>query len=321
MYKQTDSISSMQADFESLAEYLDATAELGWDQEFRQLDRGSSPASIKGVSCGMTQLLSVEYGNLIHQRIAPPRDCFSFGLLASPQAPIKLGANEVHSESLMHFDRHDGLDAIVKPGFNAITLTFDRELFGCMAERHELPTPDDKLYFCTSSRTRHAVSTAEIRQLTQQILSLAEAPQSAPFLEEALGSTLPRLIHQTWHGGIEPRTSRKSNRARALSKALEYINHHVRDAISVERLCQESFASVSTLERAFKDRFGVPPKSYMMACKLAGVRRALLNRNDDRPITDIAFEWGFWHMSKFAGDYNTLFGQLPSETRLTIRRT
>jgi hypothetical protein len=183
MYKQTDSIASMQAEFASLAEYLDATAELGWDQEFRQLDRGSSPASIKGVSCGMTQLLSVEYGNLIHQRIAPPEDCFSFGLLARPQAPIKLGASEVNSESLMHFDRRDGLDAIVKPGFNAITLTFDRELFGCMAERHELPTPDDKLYFCTSSRTRHAVSTAEIRQLAQEVLSLSEAPQSTTFLE------------------------------------------------------------------------------------------------------------------------------------------
>jgi AraC-like DNA-binding protein len=163
--------------------------------------------------------------------------------------------------------------------------------------------------------------TDSIAIMQAEFASLAEAPKSTPFLEEALGSTLPRLIHQTWHGGIEPRTARKSNRARALSKALEYINHHVRDAISVERLCQESFASVSTLERAFKDRFGVPPKSYLMACKLAGVRRALLDRNDNRPITDIAFEWGFWHMSKFAGDYNTLFGQLPSETRLTIRRT
>jgi AraC-like DNA-binding protein len=32
-------------------------------------------------------------------------------------------------------------------------------------------------------------------------------------------------------------------------------------------------------------------------------------------ITDVANEWGFWHMGQFAADYQSQFGELPSETR------
>jgi AraC family ethanolamine operon transcriptional activator len=146
-------------------------------------------------------------------------------------------------------------------------------------------------------------------------------PHAAPLLKDAMESTLPRLIHQYWYGGSELRVARGSNRARILSRALEFLDSHAGEAVTVEQLCKASATSFSTLERAFKDRFGVSPKRYMMACRLSGVRRALLDRGDQRSITDIAFDWGFWHMGKFAGDYSTLFGQLPSETRFTIRRT
>jgi len=31
-------------------------------------------------------------------------------------------------------------------------------------------------------------------------------------------------------------------------------------------------------------------------------------------LSDIAARWGFWHLSHFAADYKSMFGELPSET-------
>jgi AraC family ethanolamine operon transcriptional activator len=71
---------------------------------------------------------------------------------------------------------------------------------------------------------------------------------------------------------------------------------------------------MSTLERSFKEHFGVSPKRYLLMSRLSGVRRALLQGAQGRSIGQMANEWGFWHMSQFAQDYRRQFGELPSET-------
>ena len=83
-------------------------------------------------------------------------------------------------------------------------------------------------------------------------------------------------------------------------------------------LSRLSGASDRTLRRAFKERFGVSPKSYLRSQKLIGVRRQLRATGAETLVSDIANEWGFWHMGQFAADYRGHFGELPSETpRLT----
>jgi AraC family ethanolamine operon transcriptional activator len=47
---------------------------------------------------------------------------------------------------------------------------------------------------------------------------------------------------------------------------------------------------------------------------LNGVHRDLRKANlDGKRISDVANDWGFWHMGQFAADYKKLFGELPSE--------
>jgi AraC-like DNA-binding protein len=56
------------------------------------------------------------------------------------------------------------------------------------------------------------------------------------------------------------------------------------------------------------------PKAYLQAQRLMGVRRMLRATGAEVPISDIANEWGLWHMGQFAADYRRHFGELPSET-------
>ena len=84
---------------------------------------------------------------------------------------------------------------------------------------------------------------------------------------------------------------------------------------SVEELCRASASCMSTLERVFRGQYGVSPSQYLIAIRLGGVRQILLCSQETRTIGDIAADWGFWHMSKFAADYKRMFGELPSATR------
>jgi AraC family ethanolamine operon transcriptional activator len=107
----------------------------------------------------------------------------------------------------------------------------------------------------------------------------------------------------------------RSNRSRALKRALLYIHEHQAELVTIDRLCRQTATSLSTLQRVFREHFGVSPKQYLNAVRLSGVHRALLNPGETRTISDVASEWGFWHMSKFAADYKRHFGECPSATR------
>ena len=71
------------------------------------------------------------------------------------------------------------------------------------------------------------------------------------------------------------------------------------------------------LQTCFNRSVGLPAKEFVRAERLNRVRSALCQaRRENRVVSigDVAALWGFWHLSRFAGDYREMFGELPSET-------
>jgi AraC family ethanolamine operon transcriptional activator len=104
------------------------------------------------------------------------------------------------------------------------------------------------------------------------------------------------------------------SRSVVLNNAIGYIRGHARDAVSVGDVAQESGVSSRTLDRAFKEGLGLSPKHYIKEFRLEGVHKELTCGNENFSVTDIANEWGFWHMGDFARDYHHKYDELPSET-------
>ena len=113
-------------------------------------------------------------------------------------------------------------------------------------------------------------------------------------------------------------TPSRQTRQRARCRAMDYLRANRKRALTVHTLCDVAACSVSTLERAFVDEFGIGPKRYILQERLTDVRRAMLSEPAGRSVTEIAGDWGFTHMSKFAADYRALFGELPSATRRSL---
>jgi AraC family ethanolamine operon transcriptional activator len=104
-------------------------------------------------------------------------------------------------------------------------------------------------------------------------------------------------------------------RDRAVIQAVDYIEENADESINLRDLCLITGASERTLRYGFLDRYGVTPKAYIQSIRLNGVRRTLAQADPvTTKVVDIANNWGFWHMGKFAAKYRRLFGELPSET-------
>ncbi|WP_434989723.1 helix-turn-helix domain-containing protein [Xanthomonas melonis] len=102
---------------------------------------------------------------------------------------------------------------------------------------------------------------------------------------------------------------------RLVDRAREYALAHAEHAPTILELCRHVGASRRKLQYCFQNSIGITPVAYLRALRLNQVRRALASEGPGRTVQDIAAAWGFWHPSRFAGEYRQLFGQSPSQTR------
>ena len=115
-----------------------------------------------------------------------------------------------------------------------------------------------------------------------------------------------------WQRAEEPRGRLRDD---GMRRAMSLIIGAEPSLPSVKDLAQVAGCSPRTLRRVFNKRFGVGPKSYVLARRMTGARRELRDADPENTIiADIANRWGFWHMGQFAADYRLFFGELPSTT-------
>ncbi|MCC8539499.1 helix-turn-helix domain-containing protein [Xanthomonas axonopodis pv. poinsettiicola] len=108
---------------------------------------------------------------------------------------------------------------------------------------------------------------------------------------------------------------RPSARKRLVDRARDYALANAERAPTVLELCGHVGASRRKLQYCFQESLGTNPVAYLRTLRLNQVRRSLTSEGPGRSVQDIAAAWGFWHSSRFAGEYRQLFGQSPSETR------
>lgn len=106
-------------------------------------------------------------------------------------------------------------------------------------------------------------------------------------------------------------------RAQVITQVRDYITHapsHV--PVTITELCQHAHVSRRTLQNAFQDILGISAKQFIKAVRLNQIRRALLSVDEHRPIYQIAFDFGYFHLGQFTQDYKIMFAETASQTRL-----
>jgi AraC family ethanolamine operon transcriptional activator len=102
---------------------------------------------------------------------------------------------------------------------------------------------------------------------------------------------------------------------RLVELAAIYVESRQEYRTTVTEICQALGVGRRTLEYAFREVLGTSPKAYFMQRALERAHHKLqLSTPAESTVTQVATEFGFWHLGRFAVTYRTAFGETPSET-------
>ncbi|NIW44393.1 MAG: helix-turn-helix domain-containing protein [Gammaproteobacteria bacterium] len=211
---------------------------------------------------------------------------------------------------MMNFNHGSGFDAVSTPGFEAFTVSFSANYFDSVARSLGLSVPDQIYQPLVGSVSQSAYTNAKLRKALINLMDYQRLLLDDDSETELVTHLIDAFTNVRGKNDIPPLPVR----SRSIAAAMEFIEENRLEAITVKNICEATGTSIRTLERAFKERFGIPPKSYIKRRRLTGVKAELLSLEGYISITDVANSWGFWHMGQFARDYRTVFGELPSET-------
>lgn len=98
-----------------------------------------------------------------------------------------------------------------------------------------------------------------------------------------------------------------------LRLVVDWIHAYIKEPISVNDLLTLAECSRRTLESNLKTYLQTTPAHFILQQKLIMVREELL-KNTDAKVGDVAYSYGFSHLSHFSKYYFRAFSELPSET-------
>lgn len=114
-------------------------------------------------------------------------------------------------------------------------------------------------------------------------------------------------------------SNRDSRSHRILCAAEDYIDAHLAESISLAVLARHAGISPRSLQRLFRRVLGTTPVGYIRMRRLNAVQQALMDDTvPGKNITSAALACGFGHLGRFAAEYRTYFGLLPSEARANL---
>ena len=98
-----------------------------------------------------------------------------------------------------------------------------------------------------------------------------------------------------------------------LRRAEEFICENLDNPITRDQLAEVSGCSIRTLSRSFEKKYGTGPIAFIKQRRLDAAYLDLLStKSDATTVTQVAINYGFAHIGKFAIEYGKAFGESPS---------
>jgi AraC-like DNA-binding protein len=160
---------------------------------------------------------------------------------------------------------------------------------------------------------------AQLRYLHGRLAVLAKAtgqhavPVSAQAeLEEMLITVMLDTIAKA---EMRPDTIARQHHQLIINRFFEALDEHPGSPLSMPDLSRKIGVSSRTFRMACQEQLGISPTHYLLLRRMQLARNALRQADPALTrVTDIATEFGFWELGRFAVKYHQLFGETPSTT-------
>ena len=300
--------------------HVHASAVQDWQQTYSQITAGSLESSLMQLTSSRCHVFREQINQRVVQHGEAPKGQVCFAVPLAIPGALRMQGREADDTSIFFLRGGEEFMFHMPMGMDMLALTFDRDLFE--QALMQTPRPDQ-----ISTLLRQPVIKLPLQRFTEcrrRLLAmfsealinddLGSTPERERELEQALLDELLQLL-------ADPACDRQQRQGSSTHSFIVEKCHRltVSDASSVPsviELCQRLQISRRTVQNSFRAVAETTPLNYLRSVRLNGVRRELMfTRAPDLSIGDAAANWGFFHLSHFAADYQELFGELPSQTK------
>jgi len=286
-----------------------------WKQEYYHISRGKFSGAMQAAHTRSLQIGRVVYSPGIFIRGDSPEKSVVFSISQTNSEPPVLHNEPLNNNDLIFFREGDEIDFLSTTDQDFLVLSIEREMFNRFSkallgiEAEEIESQNKRLKLINES------ARTEIQDLWSNTLNIALLSENnlqdthfAHILEEKLIESILSNI-----GPINIHISR-IQRHHAAKMAKQYILENKNILISILDICEAVGATERTLHLGFKELYGITPKAFMKYLRLNNARKELLKSDISTTVTDVAYRWKFYHLSRFARSYNETFREKPSDT-------
>ncbi|MEV6596846.1 AraC family transcriptional regulator [Actinoplanes sp. NPDC051346] len=140
---------------------------------------------------------------------------------------------------------------------------------------------------------------------------LLHNPVAGARLQEALIAGLLSATDHPYRDRMQ-RPSPVTAAPGAVRRVVEAIRAQPGEPFTAADLAAIAGVSVRSLQEGFRRYIGMPPMTYLRKVRLARVHDDLRHGDPARhTVTEIAYRYGFTHMSRFAAEYRAQYGVSP----------
>ena len=289
---------------------------IGWDLDFRQLETGNSDIAVELIASPNIIIQHYFFPHAVHQRGMAPAGFTTIGLPFG-ECSLNWASRNIFGAVAVGFNGANGFDGASGPEFHGISLSISNDFLSRNATSMGLDSPpilESAQAILRSPKRQEMIQLRQYLHLICQRVLTQPQPEDIDWALFQLENEVPvryltALLELQHSADSTPLRARQNG----LRKAIEFIDENAYDNPSIPDICTACCLSWRSLDRAFKECFGIGPKRYLLQFRLIRVRQMLKNAPETAKVSDIANAWGFWHMGDFAHKYRRFFGINPAQ--------
>lgn len=290
----------------------------GWNQSYDQISRGAFRSRLVEIEFDNFHIFQEELSQAVFQTGQCSKDTVALGVFSAMSGEARWHGGAVGMDDVLFLEGQGEL---------VLTTPKTSSMMGFGLPTQQLESWCDDIPGSTRERVRRLSASPLRDRLAAESLRTSLTSLMCELLnrpDDKLPVAVVRQLHDELAGLIvkllcgEPGKEERRITGKAkkvVQRARAYALDRREEPPTMIDVCKHTYVSLRTLQNCFQAVLGESPATYLKMLRLNGAKRDLIKRGGNALVSDIAADWGFWHLSQFSSDYRRMFGELPSATR------
>lgn len=282
-----------------------------WNVDFIQLRPSKFLADLSQIVCKEIQLTYARFNTAVKQEGFSPEGVWTFAFVN--EIKIYWRNYVVEPNSVIIYAPGSEIKCVSAANFEVLTFSISDDYLLEILKQEGMEDFYHSLKYIDVLVSRNPLWKKLREAILNEIEHHIREPnyKNAQIFKESFTKKLVVLLKDS---SVSTKKVSGKKRLKLLQDAEQYITQHITEPITVSTIASYLNVSERTLLYAFKNRFDMGPKAFLLVLKLNHAHHRLHQEKNNNSIASLVRDSGFWHMGHFYKDYKNFFGELPSDT-------